>query len=247
MLKRNILFGVFGALFLTACSQPYVATQVDPSSKLTTSLNAENQNVSQTERLGTQWGDEISSHVREVKLSRLSNQAVAEAVVRYANKAYEGRTVNSISMAAGKVSFALVDDQRNPLPIYRVGQDYYLAGKQGQSYQLHYENHTGKTFEIVASVDGLDVLDGTQASRRNSGYVLKPYSSLNIAGFRKSQAAVASFTFSKPQDAYAANSASGSVKNTGIIGTVVYELQAPEQVEKPKTKYAPAPNAFPAD
>ena len=106
---------------------------------------------------------------------------------------------------------------------------------------------SGKTFEVVASVDGLDVLDGTQASRRNSDYVLKPYSSLNIAGFRKSEAAVASFTFSQPSDAYAANTASGSIKNTGIIGTVIYELKAPVQSDKPKTKYAPAPNAFPAD
>ena len=252
MLKQNILYVMIGAVFLTACSQPYVATpQTQPSqvalSKLESTLNAANHDVKQAERLGTKWGDDISSQVREVYISRVSSQPIAEAVVRYTNKDYNGRAVNSISMAAGKVNFALVDDQAKPLPIYRVGQEYYLAGKQGQSYQLQYENNTGKTFEVVASVDGLDVLDGSQASRRNSGYVLKPYSSLNIAGFRKSQAAVASFTFSQAQDAYAANTTSGSVKNTGIIGTVIYELKAPVQPEKPKTKYAPTPNAFPAD
>lgn len=247
MLKRNILFGILGAWFLTGCSQPYMATQVEQSSKQASSLNAANQDVKQAERLGTKWGDDISSQIREVYISRVSNQPIAEASVRYANKDYNGRAVNSISLAAGKISFALVDDQSNPLPIYRVGQEYYLAGKPGQSYQLQYENNTGKTFEVVASVDGLDVLDGTQASRRNSGYVLKPYSSLNIAGFRKSEAAVASFTFSQPSDAYAANTTSGSIKNTGIIGTVIYELKAPVQSDKPKTKYAPAPNAFPAD
>ncbi len=183
----------------------------------------------------------------EVQLKRKSNSPLAETIVQYADKNYKGKTVNSISIAAGKVSFSVVDDHGNRIPMYRVGQSYYLSGREGQSYQLQYENNTAKTFEVVASVDGVDVIDGSEASRSNSGYVLHAHDSLKIEGFRKSESAVASFTFSKPKDAYAANSENGSIQNAGVIGTVLYELEAPEDEAKPVNKYAPPPNAFPAD
>ena len=253
MKKFNLLFWFLCVFVLAACSKKDISSE--NTAETTTAATAESveavdrNNATETKRehLGTKWGDDISSDVTEVDLKRLSNTPIAENAMRYADKDYKGRAVNSISLAAGKISFAVVDDQGNALPIYRTGDNYYLAGKDGQSYQLEYENHAGKTFEVVASVDGLDVLNGSAASRRRAGYVLGPNSKLKIEGFRKSESAVASFTFSKPRDAYAANTDSGSVKNTGIIGTVIYELQTEEQVEQPKTKYAPGPNAFPAD
>ena len=208
---------------------------------------AANNQVAADEKLGTKWGDEIDSHVTEVQLKRKSDSPLAETIVQYADKSYKGKTVNSISIAAGKVSFSVVDDRGNRIPMYRVGQSYYLSGREGQSYQLHYENNTAKTFEVVVSVDGVDVIDGSEASRSNSGYVLHAHDSLKIEGFRKSESAVASFTFSKPKDAYAANSENGSIQNAGVIGTVLYELEAPEDESKPVNKYAPPPNAFPAD
>lgn len=69
-----------------------------------------------------------------------------------------------------------------------------------------------------------------------------------IEGFRKSENAVASFTFSKPENSYANHTTAGSIDNTGIIGTALYEL---ENKAKSKQTYAPEPtvkpNAFPAD
>jgi hypothetical protein len=107
---------------------------------------------------------------------------------------------------------------------------------------LVYSNNSSNTYEIVASVDGLNVLNGSAASRYDSGYVLEPNDELVIEGFRKSQSAVASFIFSKPENAYAANTKAGSINNTGIIGTVIYELYDPT---KPRT--ALQPQAFPSD
>lgn len=241
------------ALILAACSQKPIENQ--SSSKVMQESTAPspqadrvaNSKVASSERLGTAWGDDVRSEVTEVDLRRLSNKPVAETAVRYANKDFQGRSVNSIALHAGKISFSVVDDRGQVLPLYRADQQYFLAGKDGQSYQLRYENHTGKTYEVVASVDGLDVINGRQASRHSSGYVLEPYKTLDIEGFRKSNSSVASFTFSKPKDAYAANSRSGSIQNTGIIGTVIYELKVPEVKSRGSTQYAPAPNAFPAD
>jgi hypothetical protein len=238
MKKFYFLMSFILCLFLAACSKK--------ESEIATEQNAQ---VSADEKLGTKWGDEVTSHVTEVNLKRLSDQPIAESQVRYANKQYQGKTVNSISLAAGKISFSIVDDVDAVLPLFREGQSYFLAGQDGQSYQLKYENHTDSTFEVVVSVDGIDVLDGSTASRTNSGYVLHPHSELKIEGFRKSDSAVASFTFSKPEDAYAANSNNGSIQNTGIIGTVIYQLETPDSKDdiNDSSKYAPPPKAFPAD
>lgn len=224
------------------------APSAKPAPRPASTTSKQNQ-VRSEERLGTKWGDDLNSYVTQVDLKRLSNRPIDETQIRYANKQFSGRNINSISLAAGKVSFSVVDDRGRILPLYRDGQNYYLSAIDGQSYQLRYSNTSNQTFEIVASVDGLDVLNGSRASRSNSGYVLRPYSSFAIEGFRKSNSSVASFTFSRPKDAYAANSANGSIQNTGVIGTVVYELKAPQYqpAKNSKDGYAPAPNAFPAD
>lgn len=198
------------------------------------------QRASQAQRLGTQWGDEVNSQVRSVDLRRTSNQPIEQMQVYYADKNYTGRALNSMSLVAGKVDFSVAAD-RGRLSLYRDSGNYYVRGRAGQAYRLVYKNNSSNTYEVVASVDGLNVIDGSAASRYGQGYVLAPNKELVIEGFRKSQSAVASFVFSKPQDAYAANTDSGSVNNTGIIGTVMYELYDPN---KPRSQ---SQQAFPAD
>ncbi len=259
------LLGGFFSLILSACSSAPVQQSADDMSSdvqiesemaqvstpsmtaSRTSASLSNNKVKDEQRLGTKWGDEISSSVKPVNLKRLSSTPIAESQIRYAGKDFSGRSINSISLAAGKVSFSVKDERGRNLALYRDGQQYFLSANDGQSYVLHYTNNSPQTFEVVASVDGLDVLNGQRASRYNSGYVLWPYSHLDIEGFRKSNSAVASFTFSKPKDSYAAHSTSGSINNTGVIGTVIYELNAPRDQVKPTSQYAPPPNAFPAD
>lgn len=209
------------------------------------SIQAEaTQDATESERLGTQWGDDVDSQATMVDLRRVSEEPVAQMQVSYADKSYSGRAVNSMSLIAGKVEFSVATDS-GKLPLYRDAGNYYLQGKAGQAYRLHYHNNSSNTYEIVASVDGLNVLDGSAASRYDAGYVLDPNGDLVIEGFRKSESAVASFIFSKPDNAYAANTDTGSIENTGIIGTVIYEIYDPtEPKPKPKSKQ---PKAYPAD
>lgn len=250
-MKPYYLLSLLWVGLLAACtSQP---VQQQPNSHAEYSAKAiqtesSSNLIDASQQLGTKWGDDVSSYVQHVNLKRGANQPVDETQVRYADQQFSGRRINSISLASGKISFSILDDHGRTLALYREGPRYFLSGQNGQSYQLHYNNSSAQTFEIVASVDGLDVLDGRQASRKKSGYVLRPYSSISIEGFRKSNRAVASFTFSAPQQSYAANSTYGSIQNTGIIGTVVYELKVPKAERSVQNDgYAPAPNAFPAD
>ena len=202
------------------------------------------QSASAGERLGTQWGDEMTSRVTTVDLRRVSAVPLAQTSVRYADKAYSGRSINNISLAAGKIAFSVENDRGRGLDMYRDGSQYYLKGEAGQAYRLVYRNNSSKTYEIVASVDGLDVING---SRTNGGYVLHPNQRLVIEGFRKNNNAVAAFIFSKPSDSYAANTPNGDVNNTGIIGTAVYELYDPNARKRPVSRDNDDLDAFPAD
>lgn len=250
----NLLLCLMLGLFISACSKKTEeaaadATSADVVADSTNADAAANAEVSENEKLGTKWGDDVTSNVTEVDLKRLTDEPIAQASVRYASKQYQGKSVNSVSIASGVISFSVVDDADKPLLLVREGKNYFLKAKDGQSYQLTYTNHSNKTFEIVASVDGLDVLNGKEATKYASGYVLHPKQTLTIEGFRKSDSAVASFTFGKPHESYAANSTHGSIDNTGIIGTVVYEIESLDSkaVDADDGKYAPAPKAFPAD
>lgn len=234
--KKKSIAAALGLVLLAGCSQsPNVQRETAPS------IQAESmQDAAESERLGTQWGDDVDSEVITVDLSRTNDNPLLEMQVAYADKNYQGQAVNSMSLLAGKVEFSVRTDN-SKLPLYRDAGNYYLKGMAGQAYRLMYHNNSANTYEIVASVDGLNVLNGDAASRYDRGYVLEPNDDLVIEGFRKSQSAVASFIFSKPDNAYAANTSSGSIENTGVIGTVIYELYDPSE---PKPRQA---QAYPAD
>ena len=230
------------ATALAACMSQPMADRVAAVSMETAPDSAMTQkSVAQAERLGTQWGDEVQSSVQQVDLRRVGSQPLAEHVLYYSGKDYHGRSLNAISLAAGRVELSVRGDNRRALPIFRDNGRYFLRGKAGQAYRLVYKNNSDKTLEIVASVDGLDVIAGKAASRYLNGYVLRPHGTLEIEGFRKSNDAVASFIFGKPSDAYAANTDAGSVQNVGVIGTAIFELRDPNRAPDG------AANAFPAD
>ena len=163
---------------LAACSQPLSSHHPRPMTESAerASMSADSavvakdmsvmrlQSVRAEEKLGTRWGDEVQSNVRRVHLRRVSQEPLAQNVLHYSSKDYRGRSVNSISLAAGRVELSVRGDGRRELPIFRDNGSYYLRGINGQAYRLIYRNNSSQTFEIVASVDGLDVLSGKPGS-----------------------------------------------------------------------------------
>ncbi|WP_218689318.1 hypothetical protein [Psychrobacter sp. BF1] len=201
------------------------------------------QTASKSERLGTQWGDEVNSPVTSVNLRRTGERPIEQMQLYYADKNYSGRAINSMSLVAGKIDFSVATDRGN-LSLYRDNGHYYVQGHAGQAYRLVYKNNSPNTYEVVASVDGLNVIDGSAASRYATGYVLAPNKQLVIEGFRKNKSAVASFIFSKPENAYAANTDSGSINNTGVIGAVIYQLYDPSRPRAQNLQAFPADNGY---
>ena len=200
-----------------------------------------------SERLGTQWGEGISSNVTTVDLQRISSQPVDVVEIYYSATRYMGNAIQEALVANGRIGMSVLSESGKKWEITKDGPSLYLRGYDGERYQLFYQNYSQNTYEIVATVDGLDVMDGSAGSLSSRGYVLYPNSTLKIAGFRKSQSEVAAFRFSAPRDSYAANTAAGSVRNVGVIGTAVFELDNPRPVTPPRSGSQHAPQSFPGD
>ena len=90
-------------------------------------------------------------------------------------------------------------DSGATLPVYRHRGDYWVAGRPGGRYAVSVRNASGERVLGVISVDGVNVVSGETASWEQTGYVLSPWQSFDISGWRKSDAEVAAFHFAASQ------------------------------------------------
>ncbi len=181
--------------------------------------------------LGTGWGEARSSHVHEVAFERDSSTPFALGTLHYNDRrgvealasyhqAVTGGFFHDVPEAGGAITVSVVGENGSPLDALKVGDRTYVIGHDGERYSIVLTNHTNHSFESVATVDGLDVVNGRPAALDNRGYILSPWARLEIDGFRRSQDAVAAFRFSRVADSYAAQT-SGD-RNVGVIGVAFF-------------------------
>ncbi len=188
-----------------------------------------------TERpgLGTTWGETRTSYVSNQAFDRAdyshpfalvslnyNDESGVQAMARRAGNAYGSFEASNVEVAQDALTVQILDESGSPLRSATFGGRDYVVGSDGQRYVIQIENHTGNRFEAVASVDGLDVIDGQSGSLAKRGYLIDPWSSLNIDGFRRSQAEVAAFRFGAVKDSYAARK--GNDRNVGVIGIAFF-------------------------
>lgn len=94
-------------------------------------------------------------------------------------------------------------------------------GRLGERYVIEVENRSAAPLEIVASVDGLDVIDGRTASFNKRGYLIDPEETVRIAGFRRSTGEVAAFRLSSVADSYSEKKY-GDTRHVGVIGVAAF-------------------------
>jgi hypothetical protein len=182
--------------------------------------------------LGTEWGGSRASHVSDAPFARRSFESPWASSTLYYNDADGIRAmmgdaassrcaVSEVPIAGGALSVRLVDAWGSPLPTCDLGSRQYVTGRHGDRYAIEVRNHTGQRFEAVATVDGLDVIDGRPGSLTKRGYLIAPHSSLEIEGFRQSLHEVAEFRFGRVSSSYAART--GSDRNVGVIGVALFD------------------------
>lgn len=127
------------------------------------------------------------------------------------------------------VTVAIVGDHGDSLPTVAHHGSTFVAGELGHRYEIVLTNNTGDRLEVVVSVDGRDVLTGRRADfRKQRGYVLEPFGTVRVDGFRRSLDHVAAFRFAGIEDSFAARS--GAPQNVGAIGVAVFRERAQAQI-----------------
>ena len=122
-------------------------------------------------------------------------------------------------------------DSGQTLPEYRHrGQDW-IAGVPGHRYSVRLTNTTGERVLVVLSVDGVNAVTGQTASPSQGGYVLEPWETAEIAGWRKSLDDIAQFVFTDLPDSYAART--GRPANVGVVGVAVFRERQVRPVYAP--------------
>ena len=183
--------------------------------------------------LGTVYGENVTSYVDMKPFVRAANAPFA-AVALYYNDA-EGVQAHSEYVSGyspapiraytpnGGISISLTDQYGNILPGGISAGRTLIVGSEGDRYNIVLQNDTGGRYEVVLSVDGLDVIDGNPADLQKRGYILEPYSQVTVDGFRTSSSTVAAFRFGRVSESYAART-SGD-RNVGVVGVGFFAEQ----------------------
>lgn len=179
--------------------------------------------------LGTTYGEQVYAPISFAPFVRAAARPWAEVLLHYndaggagAHAAYLGAQPQPLEIYAGdgSLAVALVDDAGRALPGLQANGRPLIVGADGERYKIVVRNATTARFEVVASVDGLDVIDGKPADPNRRGYIVDPQDVLVIDGFRTSDADVAAFRFGRVADSYAART-SGD-RNVGVVGLAIF-------------------------
>jgi hypothetical protein len=111
-------------------------------------------------------------------------------------------------------------DSGAPLRVYRDHGRPVVAGRPGARYAVRLVNRSGERVLAVVAIDGVNILGGETASVDQRGYVLDPWQSAALTGWRKSDDEVAVFEFTALADSYAART--GRPLDVGVIGVAVF-------------------------
>lgn len=151
--------------------------------------------------------------------------AIGGLVLACGNQA-DARPPYSRTRPVPAYSFTVEDENGNALPTFRKNGRTFLLGEPGQRYNIRVQNPTGERVEAVVSVDGRDAVSGDPGDYVNGrGYVLPPYGSVVIEGFRRSLDEVATFRFTSPENSY--SSRMGTPENVGVIGVAFFTERVP--------------------
>ena len=130
------------------------------------------------------------------------------------------------------VDVQVVDRARGEtLPTWRHRGASWIAGRPGDRYAVRLTNRSGARVLVVLSVDGVNVVSGDTAAVGQTGYVLAPWQSAEITGWRKSYTEAAAFYFTALPDSYAART--DRPDNVGVIGAAVFRERVVQPVQRP--------------
>jgi len=117
--------------------------------------------------------------------------------------------------ADGQLVDVQVSVEGQTTPLYnspRADSRMYFEAREGRNYGIVLHNRTGERVGVVLTVDGLNVIDGRRSQLTNSEpmYVLDPWETATIQGWRTSQHDIRKFVFVDEERSYAERTNQGN-------------------------------------
>jgi hypothetical protein len=124
--------------------------------------------------------------------------------------------------ALGDLADLAIEDRATgrELPVYWYQGRAYTVGTPRSEYRIVLRNRVGEDLLAVVAVDGLNTITGEPVAAYQSGYVIGPWSRLDVDGWRKSLIQTASFYFTSLDRSYAARI--GRPEYVGVIGIALF-------------------------
>jgi hypothetical protein len=192
--------------------------------------------------------------VHDVTFDRASEDPFGVATVRYDDRRGVSALVarhlgergfsDRVPAGRGALFVSVRDGGGSALTGQRIGDRTYVIGRAGERYTIMVSNTSDHRVEAVATVDGLDVINGQPGSLTNRGYLIEPHGTLEIDGFRQSQSSVAAFRFGRVADSYAAQT--GSARDVGVIGVAFFSERGDDALEE-EARLRDTATPFPGD
>jgi hypothetical protein len=185
--------------------------------------------------LGTEWGETRKSSISTSPFVRADARSPFSTAAMFYNDEDGARQMasmsgfkrfseGSIDVGGGIATARLKDGSGRFMSGFDAGGKKFMVGQAGDRYSIVIQSNVPARLEVVVSVDGLDVLDGQEASFTKRGYIIAPHSSIEIDGFRQSTETVAAFRFGSVKDSYAEKK-HGAARNVGVIGVALFNEQ----------------------
>jgi len=110
----------------------------------------------------------------------------------------------------------------NPTTEYSKDGTRYIEGRKGSEYTLRIKNHTGDKILFVPTIDGLSVINSDPGHYDSPGYILGPYETYEITGWRTDLQHTRKFEFVRHSKSYA-KKLGESTDNLGVIGLMAFK------------------------
>jgi len=149
-------------------------------------------------------------------IQRSAAIAVIASIALFASAQAHAKSYHTVRYKASPVHYAAdgrlvdvsirVDGGDAPLFFKPGTRDrHYFQAFKGRNYSVVVRNTTGQRVGVLIAVDGLNVVNGERShlSRNESMYVLDPWESAEIQGWRTSLRDVRRFVFTDEQRSYA--------------------------------------------
>ncbi len=120
------------------------------------------------------------------------------------------------------VSLVLETKDSRVIRSYEHDGKTFVQSVEDTDYQLRIKNKTNGRVKVVASVDGLNILNGEPVSDKpdEPGYLLNAFAEELFKGFRVDENTVAAFRFTKKEGGYAQSKGMGA--SSGVIALRVF-------------------------